>query len=313
MKNKLISFLLSFIFLYSLEAKEWSLKSIDFTFEDDLFYQTDCFYTYGSKLLFLFQREKRGEYISFAFTNKMYTPEDLEAKEPIYNDVAYAGYINVETALYERENNQLSTYVFQLGLIGPETRMDRLQIFMHQLTSSDIPKGWDNQLNNEVTFQVNYNKKYRYSYEKNIFGSDSVLIPEYGFDLGNVSTRIYAGMMFRVGNAKAMQNFGAYAIDNSPYGKIPFSEGQNYEKQFHFCLNLGMKFNGIAQDIFLDGNTNTGSHSVEKKHYTANILYGFSLTYNRFSIDWIHTYTTKQYIAQPSPHLYTSFQILYHY
>jgi len=297
---------------FVLNAQEWTLKSANFTFEDDLFYQTDRFYTYGSRLLFLYEREK-DSYISFAFTNKMYTPEDLDAKYIIEDDVPYAGYLNLEAALYERDDTTLSTYIFQLGFVGPATHIDRLQVYMHKLTDSDLPQGWDNQLNNELTFQFNYDKKYAFEIQKKFFGFSSILLPQYGFQLGNVSTKAYAGAMYRLGSQEVMQNFGASSIGTSSYGQIPLTSKQRYKKELHLCADLGFQANAIARNIFLDGNTNTTSHSVEKKNYTLNVLYGVSLTYDHFSIDWIHTFTTKQYETEPKPHIYTSFQVLYHY
>jgi len=314
MKKSFLILLL--IFHFNIGANEWDLKSINFTLEDDLFYHTDEFYSYGSRLLFLYEEKnnkKQKDYTSFALVDKIYTPSDLSAIDVIPNDVPYAGYVYGELAYYKPSPSALDTYVFQIGLVGPSAHMHRLQIYMHRLTSSEIPQGWDNQLNNELVLQFNYNKKYYYQFEKKVWNLQSVILPEYGFDAGNASSRIYAGALFRFGK-NIIKNYGCSAIDKSTYGQIPlYNTTPTYKSEWNLNVNFGFRANGIARDIFLDGNLNTQSHSVEKKNFTLDVIYGLSLSYKRFLFDWVHTYTTKQYETQSHAHKYTSFQVIYHY
>ena len=312
-----------FIFFISLDAKEWELESINFTIEDDMFYQTDEAYTYGAKLLALYSVDEKDiyipfmdnvssqNYISFAFGQKMYTPNDIETKELIEDDRPYAGYVYLESAIYQSYKNSLQTLVFQVGCVGESSRVDRIQIKIHDWTGSDQPQGWDNQLSDELVLQLNYNYKHNYKLDK-LFGLDGVVIPEIGFDLGNASTRAYVGTLFRYGWGLP-NNYGATAIDRSSYSQIPVDNTIKNKDEWIFCSNFGARANGIVQDIFLDGNTNVDSHSVEKNNFTAEAIYGLSFIYHKFSVDWIHIYSSKEFKLQKSPHKYTSFQISYHF
>ena len=293
--------------------------------EDDLLYRSDEAYTYGSKLLFLFERESLDEsffhipfteykkaknYVSFAFSDQMYTPEDIETSELIETDRPYAGYIYVESALYQVTQQTLSSLAFEIGVIGEASHMDDLQKSIHKATGSDEPQGWKNQLSNELALQLKYNYKNYIPLEK-VFSLESVIIPEFGVDFGNVSTRVYTGALLRYGWG-IPKDFGSFTINNSTYSQIPLSSNIK-ASQWRFCFNFGAKVNAIARDIFLDGNTVVSSHSVEKKNFTFNLLYGLSVHYQSFSFDWAHQYTTKEFVGQDKAHLYTSFQFSYNY
>ena len=295
------------------------------TMEDDLFYSTDEDYSYGSKLLFLFNREnldaqslqipflepqKYENYISFAFSNQIYTPEDLEESEVIENDRVYAGYIYLEAALYQSCKNSLYTLALRIGVAGEGSHMEFVQKSVHELTHSKIPQGWDNQLSNEFILQVNYNYKHYLSFN-DFLGLEVVVIPEYGFNLGNASTKAYLGSLLRYG-WNVPKNYGAFSINNSTYSQIPLSKTVPSEK-FLFCLNFGVQGNGVAQNIFLDGNSNRESHRVEKNNFILNVIYGLSLKYRSFGFDWVHNYTTREFTLQKDPHRYTSVQFSYSY
>ena len=293
--------------------------------EDDLFYRTDEDYSFGSKIFILFSREnlassslhipftnykQHESYISFALSTQIYTPENLSSSKLIQNDRPYAGYAYFESAFYQSYQNTLYSLAMQIGAVGDATHMDALQEFVHRATDSEIPEGWDNQLSNELILQVNYNYKKHVTLEK-FLGLESVIIPEFGFNLGNASTKAYLGTLLRYGWG-IPKNYGAFTINDSTYSQVPLSK-DSISENFLFCFNVGVRGNGIARDIFLDGNSNVKSHSVEKNNFTLSMVYGFSFHYANFSLDWVHNYTTREYVLQDKLHKYTSFQFSYDY
>lgn len=323
---KKIILTLTLVLLTQVNADNWQIKNLNFITENDGDIGNDQAYTYGSKISVLFLREDIKEsflhipftdyqvadnYISFAYAHQMYTPGDLEDANLIPDDRPYAGYMYFETALYQSSYYTLSSLVFQVGLVGPSTQMESVQKAIHSIIGSPDPKGWEHQLNDELTLQINYNSKTYMELDK-IFDIESVLIPEYGFDLGNASTKLYAGALFRYG-WDIPKNYGSYAIDNANYSKVPLKKDQKFKKEFAFCFNLGARANIIGQNIFLDGNTNTHSHSVEKKNFTLNVIYGFTLVYDQLSFDYIRTHTSKEFDLQKELYSYGSFQLSYNF
>ena len=319
--NLLLALLLSGI---TLEANEWHMKNINFHMENDADFRTDEAYTYGADISVLFQLDNadylhipftaykmQDNYISFSYAHKMYTPEDLDRADLIVDDRPYAGYMYLQSGLYQSSNKRLKSLIFELGCIGPSTGMKHVQDAIHSIIGSHDPKGWSHQLHDEVTFQVNFSDKY-YIDMQPVFGLEANLVPEYGFELGNVSTKVYTAALYRFGWNIA-KDYGSYAVDNTSYSKIQLDKDKVYKDEWGFSFNLSLKANLIAQNIFLDGNTIVESHSVEKNHFTVDGGYGVSLSYGHWGFDYIRTHTTKEFKLQDSPNSYGSFLFSYNY
>ena len=298
-------------------AQELELVEANFYLENDADFRTDEAYTHGASLEALFLRKDMDDsifhipftdyllqdnYISFSYVQKIYTPQDLESSELIEDDRPYAGYTYLQTALHQSYNNNLKSLTAQIGLVGPSTGMESVQKAIHSLIGSPDPQGWEHQLSDELILQLNYDERYYIKTEK-IFDFDSAVIPSYGFELGNASTKLYTGVLVRVGE-HLPQDYGFEPINNTYYSKFPLSTDTKFHQGWSYCFNFSLKANLIARDIFLDGNTNVDSQSVDKNNFTLYGGYGFSIMYDRYSFDYIHTHTTKEFKEQD---YYTSY------
>lgn len=323
--NKFTIFLL-LLELSSLQADEWELKNFNFYMENDSDVQTDQDYSYGSEISLLYYRKeiediklhipftdyKSAEnYISFSYSQEIYTPNNIKDSSLVSNERPYAGYMYFSIGIYQSNNNVLKSLVMQAGLVGPSSHMESVQKFVHGLIGSPTPNGWENQLQDELTLQLNYSQKYYYNLDK-IYNLDAVLIPEFGFDLGNASTKLETAALFRWGWG-IPKNYGTETMTNNSYSKVPLSSKSSVHKKWLFCFNLGTRLNAIAQDIFLDGNTFTKSHSVEKNNFTIEGYYGFSLKYKDIGIDYLRQHTSKEYKNQKTNSGYGSFQFTYNF
>ena len=323
MKTKIVlsTLLMSFI---TLNASDWHIKNINFYMENDADFRTDEAYTYGADLSVLFllddaeylhipftDYKSKNNYISFSYAQQIYTPKDIEQSSLILDDRPYAGYMYLQSGLHQSSNDNLKSLILQMGFIGPSTGMQKVQDVIHGIIGSPEPQGWDHQLQNELTFQVNFSDKYHVPMS-DLFGLEASLVPEYGFDLGNVSTKAYTAALYRFGWNIA-KDYGSYAIDNNSYSRITIDPNHEYKDQWGFSFNLSLKANLIAQNIFLDGNTIVESHSVEKNYFTMNGAYGFSLSYGHWGFDYLHTHTSKEFKKQDSLNSYGSFLVSYNY
>jgi len=54
----------------------------------------------------------------------------------------------------------------------------------------------------------------------------------------------------------------------------------------------------VAHNIFLDGNTFRDSHSVDKKHWVADLTVGVALIYGRFTLAYTNALRTKEFDGQ---------------
>lgn len=318
--------LLTFI---TLNADEWELKNISLQTENDADVRDDGAYTYGSALGTLFYRkdvnnsllhipftsyQNADNYISFNIAHQMYTPQDFENPNLIKDDRPYAGYLYFLTALHQSKNDTLKSLTLQVGVVGPSAGMQKVQELIHSLIGSPAPQGWEHQLKDELIFQINYAQKKYYDLD-NIFkyGYNASIVPQFGVELGNASTKVYTSALFRWGK-NVPKDYGAYVIDNTNYSNIPLNTKQNGEnKKWRYYLNVAFKANLIAQNIFLDGNTFQESHSVEKNIFLVDVMYGLSFAYERFSIDYIRRHSTKEFKSQDGFNSYGSLLFSYSY
>ena len=164
----LISFLLN---SFTAGAEDKLPEFFTFTLENDFFVGEDNGYTNGmgftygkgpfsefnndnlpdwlhrlTRGLYVSTMENKRRGIAHMFFQRMQTPNDIKQKELIVDDLPYVGLLAWQGTLYAWDNriaDQLSLY---LGAVGPVTLAEQTQTLVHELTSGDDPKGWDNQI-----------------------------------------------------------------------------------------------------------------------------------------------------------------------
>ncbi len=327
MKKNITTLLLTLL-TTPLFSETYHSKNTIFRIENDADIRTDMAYTYGADLSFLFKREdvkdthlaipfvknfsQSDKYISFSYAQQMYTPKEIKESELIEDDRPYAGYMYLQTGLYQSFNNVLDSLVFQVGLVGPCVQMDNIQSVIHNVLGSEHPQGWDHQIKNELILQVNYSHKQLYNLDQKI-ASNTALITNYGFELGNASTKLFSGAMFRYGY-DALKDYGSFVMDNTNYSHIPVKNViYTNDDTLHFSFHLMIQADIVARNIFLDGNTFRDSHSVDKNIFLLEGSYGISLFYNQWSFDYVRKHKTKEFKKQYYDTSYGSVLLSYHY
>ena len=247
-------------------------------------------------------RSDKVDFISFSMTQKIFTPDDLEQKALIEDDRPYAGWLYFEMGLHQSSETDLDSLMIQAGIVGPASGMQHLQNFIHKLIGSEIPQGWDNQLNNEVGFQLNYQHKWRFLPEP-FWGIESSVVPYIGGELGNISVKANAGVLLRMG-WNVPTDFGSSAINGASENGIPVRRRCLFTASEPWSLSFSLSAGGslVARDIFLDGNTFSESHSVEKNLLKGYGSFGFSGRYRNFNIDYIGTYNSKEFKSEEKAH-----------
>ncbi len=305
-----------FLLINFLDADEidWEVERVNFYFENDLFLKSDSDYTDGSRLSLLLYRPKpefhipftdgsqKTNFISFSLTQQIFTPDDLTRSDLIADDRPYAGWLYLETGLYQSSETDLDALMVQFGIVGPASGMEELQRVIHKIFNSSVPNGWANQLNNEIGIQLNYQHKWRYVPEP-VLGIESSIIPYAGGEFGNISIKANAGLLLRVG-WNVSEDFGASAINGGSENGVPVRRRCLYTAlkpwSFNFLFSGGGSI--VGRDIFLDGNTFSESHSVEKSLLKGYGSFGASGRYKNFNVDYINTYYTKEFKREDHAH-----------
>ena len=307
--KKLIIFLLLTSLLNAAEEL-FELETFSYSMENDNDVHTDFGYTHGAKISLLFYRgnteksflnipftspQNTNNFISFSYANQMYTPYDLDETQLIEDDRPYAGYSYIEIGLHQTTQTYLDSLTLQTGIVGPSSGMEGLQDLFHRSIDASNASGWDYQLKDEFIIQLNYMHKWRLEYSK-VYGLDSVLVPYAGANFGNASIKASGGALYRIG-FNIPKDFGMNSMNEGSFSSLPTESKAivNDPSKWSIFFNISAGSNLVVRDIFLDGNTFKDSHSVDKNNFNAYVSVGGSARYKNFSVDYQHSYYTKEY------------------
>jgi hypothetical protein len=317
-------------------AEEYNPWTHTFYFENDLFTGTDSNYTNGVKYSIISPDLSPGapdgklprrvlEYIheipfisrstpdfkhkvEFSLGQNMYTPADISRSDLIEDDRPYAGWTYVSTS-YHRINeaedsmNFMDTVELQLGLIGPQSYAEETQKLVHRLRDLQTPNGWDNQLNNEPGLEIVFERKWLFMPVDDEGPGYSVL-SHMGGAVGNVYTYFNFGTELRFG-WNVPEDFGVSLI--RPAGSTRLEVGRKFSAFLFGAVNV----RAVARDIFLDGNTFTDSHSVDKNYFVADVAGGIAVSYRSVIVTWTQVRRTKEFKGQDSSHSFGAIAISY--
>ena len=348
---KVIFFLFISCFSFNSFAAKAPSDSWTFTlrFENDLFAATDQFYTNGIKLNWIspdlnwfrelswlrkertiqngidgvlqhlpYSEDKsRQRHVSLSAGQMMYTPGDIKTRTLIPNDRPYAGWLYASAAFHTKTFSKLDTFEIVAGFTGKWSLAEQAQDFIHSLRGIDKANGWDNQIDTELGIALIYDHKHRYIPQPEFsehWGMD--VITDYGGAVGNAFTHLNAGFEIRAGwNLPA--DFGTALIrpagDTSAPANRKDPRYQNEIKSFSFHLFASATGRLVIRDIFLDGNTFSHSHSIDKKNLVGDFVIGASLSYRRVKISYAHVLRTREFEGQPDPQQFGSVSISYTY
>lgn len=299
-------------------------------FENDLFGNTDQNYTNGIKLTlispdltkfadtdkfrswidwwdnripFIYQGKPEGpviKSIAISVGQNIYTPQDLQTTTLIKDDRPYAGWLYFGTAFHTKTPKRLDTVELQLGVVGSFSLAEEAQNFVHKVRDISTAKGWDNQLNNEPAFALIYEQKRRIRPENfyDHFGYD--VIVNAGGALGTVYTYGNLGAETRLGwNIPA--DFGTSLIRPGGDTNAPVdSSDPRLARQGEFSAYVFAAVTGrvMLRDIFLDGNTFSSSHSIDKRYLVGDLILGASTILGGVKFSYAQVFRTREFIGQ---------------
>ncbi|MFO7750020.1 MAG: lipid A deacylase LpxR family protein [Desulfobacteraceae bacterium] len=308
------------------KANPWTHS---FYFENDLFTGTDSNYTNGIKYAVIspdlspnaktsgnvpekvlnwihkipFIKETPPETshkVEFAAGQNMFTPADTAAHDLDETDRPYAGWTYLATSYHHKSDitprqSIMDTVELQLGMVGPASLAENSQKFIHRLRNLQTPNGWEHQLSNEPGVIIAWERKWLCHPVKQGLGWDTIC--HTGFTLGNVSTYINGGMELRFG-WNIPKSFGVSLI--RPAGSTRMNVAENPG----FYLLAAGNARWVIRDIFLDGNTFTRSHSVDKKPLNADFSAGIAFSWHRLMVTLTQVLETEKFDGQSDPHTY---------
>ncbi len=234
--------------------------------------------------------------IAYSIGHNLYTPNDITIAANQQNDRPWAAFLYGSAGLTSITNNHIDSLEATIGMVGPAALGEQVQKFVHShLSGSDTPRGWRHQLKNEPALMLSWERSFpeRYSFET--LGWRSSAVPYIGATVGNVYTYASAGANFN------LSPYGA-GFQDAPVRVRPAMPGTGAfvvpDNTFSWYIFGGVEGRAVARNIFLDGNTFTDSHDVDKKHFVADANVGLALTYGKTRLSYALIYRTKEFDGQ---------------
>lgn len=175
-------------------------KEIGVLNENDLYISAykDRYYTNGTFIYFRQLSNKattlEKKIIEFQIGQKIYTPNSASTPDPLQQDRPYAGYsyVSYSALHFHKKNYAYKTYL-DIGILGPNSKAQQLQGFIHDIYGFERPEGWDYQIKNALGLNANIEFIKPFSNKQsNVLDFTSVTSLKVGTVFTEITTSIYA-------------------------------------------------------------------------------------------------------------------------
>jgi lipid A 3-O-deacylase len=248
--------------------------------------------------------------VFYSLGQNIYTPESKE-REQDPDDRPWAGFLYGSVGMVTFTDNRSDEIEMTLGVVGPAALGEQAQKAIHRhISNSPTPQGWSNQLDNEPALMLAWQRSYPRYFAGTLGPLFWSAAPHYGATVGNVMTFAETGLNARIGPASEKWQ-------DTPLRVRPAMPGTGFfeipEKKWSWYLFGGLEGRAVARNIFLDGNTFSDSHSVDKKILVADANAGLALTYDRMRISYTLVYRTKEFETQSEPDVFAAISMGYRF
>lgn len=231
-----------------------------------------------------------------AIGQSIFTPRDITARRPDPRDRPYAGFLHAAfgltatTPLSPAGAQRIDQWQLTLGIIGPASLAEPAQKFIHQLTGSDRPRGWADQLRNEPALILTYRHARRLPLADWGFAR-LAMTPHAGFAIGNVHDYANAGVTLTLGDGALTPRIEP----PRPGAGLLAADG------FRVQLHAGVDARIVARSLFLDGNSFRAGPRVESFPIVADFDVGLTTRWRTFAINTTYILRTREHPAQRRP------------
>jgi len=205
----------------------------------------------------------------------MITPTDITKENPDPDDAPYAGLLFFRSTYILVHDNYADAVSTVIGVIGPASGAEKTQQFVHKLTGSNEPRGWDHQLGNEIVGQVSRTGVWRFS-PREFSPVDAVLLGN--VSLGNLESSVGGGLILRAGSGLS-KSFSTVALLT---GRI--SNPVAVDNGWYFYMGAAGDY--LYNQIYMNGNTFKDSPSADLRHDQYTLIAGFSYAWSDISLSF---------------------------
>lgn len=244
---------------------------------------------------------------SWSLGQQFFTPTDLQATAVQVDDRPYAGWLYTSLGLltdHQDDGRHVDSLELIIGIVGPDSGAESVQREVHQYIGSDVAQGWDNQLDNEVTFDISYDRQWMLPITDNHVD----IVTHAGFMLGSSQRFASSGLTLRMGSGLS-SDFGPPLIR-------PVASAARYFKPdqvFFWYIFIGAHGRYVGHNIFLDGNSDGDSHRVKKERWVGDAQAGAVVGWDNWRVTLTHIQRSNEFKKQRESNQFGSLSISYRF
>ena len=239
--------------------------------------------------------------LGFVFGQNIYTPMNMQLKNPDPLDRPYAGWLYGGAFLQRRGLTAgsvptLENFGVNVGIVGPESLGGTMQTWFHDTFHFDVPKGWHHQLHTEPGLDLKYARLWRLSMSpESAHYCD--LIPYVGGSAGNILVAGNVGATVRAGwdlpnDFGIPINDSAYSVNGGLTTNAPAFSAYGFGRA---------EGRAVGHNIFLDGNSFQDGPHVNKEPLVADLSFGLSARlFRHVELSYMRVIRTCEFVHQPN-------------
>jgi lipid A 3-O-deacylase len=238
--------------------------------------------------------EQRCLQTTWELGQRIYTPR-TNSREVVRDERPHAGWLyGAATATAQREADRHRARL-EVGITGPPSLAEFMQVRVHRLGGFWAPRGWDHQLGFEpgVVLGYGYDRVLVAPAVRGVRVAELTSVAE--VSVGNVITGAGAGLAAKVG----------YRVPH------PWRVDPRQERGSAAFLTGGVRGDGYLRNLFLDGNTFAEGHRVEKLPAVGQFHIGLGIRVERVEAQFQVVSRTREYRSEPDGHRYSSVGFTY--
>lgn len=239
-----------------------------------------------------------------AIGHLLFTPSDIDSPIPPKDQRPYAGFLYLQSSFVAARGDEIRSIEITLGLVGPSAGGEWVQREFHSLINAVDPQGWDAQLEDEVAFVIDADRRWRSIAATDVGRLSFDLSPNIGLGLGTLRTEARVGVTARLG--EGLEN------DFGPPRIRPALAGAglvNAEPGLRGYGFIGVYGRAVARDLFLDGNTFQDSARVNKETFVGDLQAGFVFQAGSTSLAYTYVLRSPEYETQRNAQSFGAFTI----
>jgi len=277
------------------ESKKPKLTLLRVVFENDIFDNTDYYYTNGmrielvanfiantptSKILPTLNNSDY-DFQGFSIVQNIYTPVNPDTKQINNSDRPFSAYLTMGhfRNSYNIEKGLTMKSEFSVGVLGPASLGGRVQSSIHEIE----PVGWENQIENDIVIDYSFLMEKAFLRKKHLEASAIA-----GARVGTVYNNLSTGLSVRTG-------FFLPVLDNQLPGLLKFDS-----EKLKFWVFVRAKLQFVVYDATLQGGIfNNSSFYVLKaedlNRIVINASAGFALYHKNVGIEFENFYLSPEF------------------